>query len=46
MPGIPRVVPGQEVTAAQVRYLEAGLRVGLFAMDPSDMTLRTIRVVA
>jgi len=44
-PGIPRVLPGEEITAAQVKYLEGGLRAGLFAMDPSDMTLKTVRVV-
>jgi arginine decarboxylase len=45
-PGIPRIVPGERITEAQVRYLETGLRIGLFAMDPSDMSLRTVRVVA
>jgi arginine decarboxylase len=33
-PGIPRIVPGERITEANVRYLEAGLRAGLFAMDP------------
>jgi arginine decarboxylase len=33
-PGIPRVVPGERITESQVLYLEAGLRIGLFAMDP------------
>jgi arginine/lysine/ornithine decarboxylase len=45
-PGIPRVLPGERITAAHVQYFEAGLRAGFFVMDPSDMTLRTLRVVA
>jgi arginine decarboxylase len=45
-PGIPRILPGQRVTRAQVQYLEAQCRVGMFAMDPSDISLKTLRVVA
>lgn len=45
-PSIPRIIPGEQITQTQVQYLEAGLRIGLFAMDPSDMSLRILRVVA
>jgi lysine decarboxylase len=44
-PDIPRVLPGERITAAHVQYFEAGLRAGFFVLDPSDMSLRTLRVV-
>jgi lysine decarboxylase len=45
-PGIPRVIPGQRMTPAQVEYLEISMELGTFAYDASDMELSTVRVVA
>lgn len=44
-PGIPRLMPGQLISAAHVRFLESNGRAGLFLLDPADPTQRTIRVV-
>jgi arginine/lysine/ornithine decarboxylase len=45
-PGIPRIVPGERITQAQLTYIEMSMSLGTFTYDPSDMDLRTIRVVA
>jgi arginine/lysine/ornithine decarboxylase len=45
-PGIPRVVPGQRITPAQVDFLRIGMEIGAFPLDASDVDLKTVRVVA
>jgi lysine decarboxylase len=45
-PGIPRVLPGQRITPAQVEFLRITMDLGGFPVDASDMDLRTLRVVA
>ncbi len=44
-PGIPRLLPGERINAAHVRYLTRSREIGAHAPDPSDMTLETLRVV-
>lgn len=44
-PGIPLVVPGERFTEPVVRYLEAGMRAGMFVSAVSDESLKTVRVV-
>jgi arginine/lysine/ornithine decarboxylase len=45
-PGIPRVLPGERITDAHVAFFRAGMRAGMFALDPADMSLKRVRVVA
>jgi arginine/lysine/ornithine decarboxylase len=45
-PGIPRLVPGERITQPIVDYLQRGRDAGMFVLDPSDTTLKTLRVVA
>ena len=45
-PGVPRLVPGQTISAAHVTWLCANRDLGAFFLDPTDPTERTIRVVA
>ena len=45
-PGIPRILPGERITQAQLTYIELSMNLGTFTYDPSDMDLHTIRVVA
>ncbi|HEY0031747.1 MAG TPA: aminotransferase class I/II-fold pyridoxal phosphate-dependent enzyme [Devosia sp.] len=45
-PGIPRILPGERITQAQLRYIERSMQLGIFPYDPSDQDLHTIRVVA
>jgi arginine/lysine/ornithine decarboxylase len=45
-PGIPRVLPGELISEAQVRYLEISMQLGTFPYDASDQDLQTVRVVA
>jgi arginine/lysine/ornithine decarboxylase len=45
-PGIPRIVPGERITNAQLRYMQQSMKLGVFPYDPSDQDLHTIRVVA
>ena len=45
-PGIPRVVPGELISQAQVTYLKISMNLGTFPYDATDQNLRTIRVVA
>lgn len=44
-PGVPRLVPGQRITAAHVAWLVANRDAGAFVMDPVDPAGGTIRVV-
>ncbi|MHC9419737.1 Orn/Lys/Arg family decarboxylase [Sphingomonas citri] len=44
-PGVPRLVPGQRISAAHVAWLIANRDAGAFIMDPVDPTEATIRVV-
>jgi arginine decarboxylase len=45
-PGVPRLVPGQLISAAHVAWLVAQRNAGAFIMDPVDPTQAMIRVVA
>lgn len=45
-PGVPRLVPGQRITAEHVAWLIANRDAGMFVLDPIDPSERTIRVVA
>ena len=45
-PGVPRLVPGQRISAEHVAWLVANRDAGAFVMDPVDPTDATIRVVA
>jgi arginine/lysine/ornithine decarboxylase len=45
-PGIPAVVPGERLNDAVIDYLRSGLAAGMTLPDPSDSTLKTIRVSA
>jgi arginine/lysine/ornithine decarboxylase len=44
-PGVPRLVPGQRVSAAHVAWLVGNRDAGMFLLDPSDPSQKTIRVV-
>ncbi len=44
-PGVPRLIPGQRITAAHVAYLQANAAGGAFILDPADPEQRTVRVV-
>lgn len=44
-PGIPRLIPGELITPAIVDYLQKGREAGMLAIDPSDESLKTLRVV-
>jgi arginine/lysine/ornithine decarboxylase len=44
-PGIPRLVPGERITAAHINYLRQGRDGGMFVLDPSDLELKKLRVV-
>ncbi|MBB3347241.1 aminotransferase class V-fold PLP-dependent enzyme [Sphingomonas sp. BK069] len=44
-PGVPRLVPGQRISAAHVAWLIANRDAGAFIMDPVDPAEATIRVV-
>ncbi|MFF5104037.1 aminotransferase class I/II-fold pyridoxal phosphate-dependent enzyme [Streptomyces sp. NPDC000134] len=45
-PGIPAVLPGERLTEPVLRYLSTGLAAGMYLPDPSDPSLKTVRVVA
>jgi arginine/lysine/ornithine decarboxylase len=45
-PGIPAVVPGERLNAAVIDYLLSGLAAGMVLPDPTDPSLKTIRVTA
>lgn len=44
-PGVPRLVPGQRITAAHVRWLAANRDAGAFMLDPVDPGEQRLRVV-
>jgi arginine/lysine/ornithine decarboxylase len=45
-PGVPRLVPGQRISATHVAWLTANRDAGAFFLDPIDPSERTVRVVA
>jgi arginine decarboxylase len=45
-PGIPTVLPGEQLTGPVLRYLRMGVAAGMNVPDAADTALRTIRVVA
>ncbi|WP_254605179.1 aminotransferase class I/II-fold pyridoxal phosphate-dependent enzyme [Sphingomonas bacterium] len=45
-PGVPRLVPGQRISAAHVAWLTAQRNLGAFLLDPLDPAERSVRVVA
>lgn len=45
-PGIPVVLPGEQLTEPVVRYLRTGLAAGMNLPDPADPELNTVRVCA
>ena len=45
-PGIPRIIPGELISHAQVTYMEISMSLGTFPYDATDQNLRTVRVVA
>ncbi|MEU1073009.1 MULTISPECIES: aminotransferase class I/II-fold pyridoxal phosphate-dependent enzyme [unclassified Streptomyces] len=45
-PGIPVVLPGEELTEPVVRYLRSGVEAGMNLPDAADTELETVRVVA
>jgi lysine decarboxylase len=45
-PGIPRVLPGKRITDEHVAFFRAGMRARMSALDPIDMALKRVRVVA
>ena len=44
-PGIPVIVPGERITQDALDYLRSGLRAGMVLPDPTDPSLKTIRVM-
>jgi len=44
-PGIPRLLPGERITAPIIEYLKKGRDGGMLALDPSDQKLKKLRVV-
>jgi arginine decarboxylase len=45
-PGIPRLIPEERISQSQVAFLQASMAMGAFALEPSDLSLQTVRVVA
>lgn len=45
-PGMPRLVPGQRIGIEHVAWLTANRDLGMFLLDPTDPSERTIRCVA
>lgn len=45
-PGIPRILPGERITHAQLSYIQGSMKLGIFPNDASDQDLHTMRVVA
>lgn len=43
-PGIPVVLPGEQLTEPVLHYLRSGIDAGMNVPDPADPTLRTVRV--
>lgn len=44
-PGVPRLLPGQRITAAHRDWLVAHRDAGMFVLDPTDPSERRVRVV-
>ncbi len=44
-PAVPRLIPGQRITAAHVAFLVANRDLGAFVLDPADPRQREVRVV-
>ena len=44
-PGVPRLIPGQRITDAHVRFLHANVEAGVFILDPADEKGWKVRVV-
>ena len=44
-PGVPRLVPGQRISAAHIQWLTANRDAGSFFLDPVDPSERTVRVM-
>jgi arginine decarboxylase len=44
-PGVPRLIPGQRITAAHVAFLAGQREAGMFVLDPADQSERRLRVV-
>jgi arginine/lysine/ornithine decarboxylase len=44
-PGIPAIVPGEQLTEPIIGYLRSGAEAGMTLPDPVDPTMRTFRVV-
>ena len=44
-PGIPVVVPGEQINEAVIDYLRSGLAAGMVVPDATDQTLETFLVV-
>jgi arginine/lysine/ornithine decarboxylase len=44
-PGIPAIVPGEQLTEPIIDYLRSGAEAGMTLPDPVDPTMRTFRVV-
>ncbi|MGI5131605.1 aminotransferase class I/II-fold pyridoxal phosphate-dependent enzyme [Pseudonocardia sp. CA-107938] len=45
-PGIPVLLPGEQISADAVEYLVSGVKAGMVLPDPADPQLETIRVMA
>ena len=45
-PGVPRLVPGQRIGVEHVAWLTANRDLGMFLLDPTDPSERTIRCIA
>jgi arginine/lysine/ornithine decarboxylase len=45
-PGVPAVLPGEELNAAVLEYLRTGVEAGMSVPDARDPSLETVRVVA
>ena len=45
-PGVPAVVPGEELNDAVIAYLRSGADAGMTLPDPSDPQMHHFRVVA
>ncbi|WP_458116006.1 aminotransferase class I/II-fold pyridoxal phosphate-dependent enzyme [Arthrobacter sp. D2-10] len=44
-PGVPLLLPGERINQAAIDYLRSGVEAGMVLPDPSDPSLKTIRVV-
>lgn len=44
-PGIPRILPGEQITRSLIEYFKAGLDAGMHIYDANDQKLNKIRIV-